>query len=69
MSVYRRHGNPVKDIYSKLNEILEKVKDRYKEAKIVVGGDFNDEDPPETLDEEGFNLKRKSPMNYSRLNT
>ena len=42
LSIYRRHETPLKEMYEQLEQILGKIKDRYKEARIVIGGDFND---------------------------
>ncbi len=65
----------MKDLYEKLEEILILIKDRYKDAKVIIGGDFNDQEPPETLkfgvdlnDEQPKEVVRSSPMNYSRYN-
>ena len=64
MSVYRRNGRAEAIIYEKLLEILVKVKEMYRDAKIIIGGDFNDASPPKNLED----LDLYSPKSYSRFN-
>ena len=47
-----------------MEKILGKIRDRYRDARIVIGGDFNDNTPPNQIKE----LKRSSPTPYSRYN-
>ena len=49
ISVYRRQDEKTNVIYDKLRQIIRKIKDRYEQVKIVIGGDFNDSSPPKDL--------------------
>ena len=47
MSVYRNHKVTKETLYRKLNEIINKIKERYQNPMIIIGGDINDTTPPE----------------------
>ena len=49
ISVYRKQANPVRILYKKINDILGQIKDKYREAKILMAGDFNDPDAPKKI--------------------
>ena len=52
-------------LYNKLREVIDMIRDKYTaDTQIVIGGDFNDNEPPSSM----LGTRRSSPLIYSRLN-
>jgi hypothetical protein len=64
MSIYRRQKEDKNVLYNNLKDCLKKVKDRYSDVKIFIGGDFNDNLAPNSI----LNLVKSSPKIFSRFN-
>ena len=50
ISVYRSQEEKDKKVfYDKLKDILDRIQTRYQHDRVLIGGDFNDQNPPKNL--------------------
>ena len=52
-------------MFKKITEIVHRINEKYENANVLLGGDFNDTNPPKTFG----NLKRRDTKSYTRFNT
>ena len=64
INVYRKQDKDPRVLYEQLKERIRRIRRRYEGAKIICGGDFNDNNPPEHIED----LKLQRVNGFTRLN-